>query len=129
MFTVSEEVVAGVFPANALKERLKNPSSLKILSAGYSSSYDEIDKEYGIKDVMGAVVKLDYTATNDMGGEVEDTYYCWQFVPVEEDGKWTCKYNDIFWSLLPGEAMGNLEAQMKRVKHRKWQRNNITIMK
>lgn len=35
MFTVSEEVVAGVFAANALKERLKNPSSLKILSAGY----------------------------------------------------------------------------------------------
>lgn len=108
MFTVSEEVVAGVFAANALKERLKNPSSLKILSAGYSSSYDEIDKEYGMEDVMGAVVKLDYTATNDMGGEVEDTYYCWQYVPVEEDGKWTCKYNDIFWSLLPGEAMGNL---------------------
>lgn len=86
---VTASDVAIIYSANQFKPKLKNPSSLEIISA----SVTPVNSEDG-----GYYVKLDYTATNSFGAALEDIVY-WQVEqPVydESTDQWSCKTNDDF---------------------------------
>lgn len=87
MFSLSYETVACIYATNKLKENLKNPSTLNVISASCvkDSSFETL------------CIKIDYTADNNVGGTVEDEYYCMVDVPIkDENGNWSCKLDDLF---------------------------------
>ena len=89
MFTLSDGTVACIYAANILKDNLKNPSTLNVISASC------------VKDTTFETIyiKIDYAADNNVGGTVENEYYCMVDVPIEdENGNWSCKLDDLFES-------------------------------
>lgn len=86
---VTASDVAIIYSANQFKPKLKNPSSLEIISA----SVTPVDSEDG-----GYYVKLDYTATNGFGAAVEDIVYWEVDQPVYDEAadQWSCKTDDDF---------------------------------
>lgn len=98
LFQLNNEEVAGVFAINKLKGRLKNPSSLEVLSV---NSITYIDT---------CMIKIDYTAENNVGGTKEGTYYCLVNAPTydKNSNKWSCGLNSLFISKLSLEATSSL---------------------
>ena len=84
MFKVDSNTVACVFAVNKLKDQLKNPSSLEIISA---KCYELVGTVY---------IWINYSASNSYGGTVESDYYCVVDNPTEENGQWSCKLDDLF---------------------------------
>lgn len=102
MSILSEEVVGCVYVANKLKDQLKNPNSLNIISANC------------INDKTSMYIEMVYSASNSLGGTVENKYYCIIDIPTENNGKWSCKLDDLFASYyrleLVNGALGSKNA-------------------
>jgi hypothetical protein len=100
MNTIDSKLVSCVFAANRLKERLKNPSSLEINSA------------YCYESDMTDYVKINYSASNDLGGMKDGEYYCMTTIPTEKDGVWQCAYDSYYKvDLALDSMMGSDNAQ------------------
>lgn len=99
MYPIDANVVSCIFAANQLKKQLKNPSSLDIINASCGNADGTI------------AIKLSYKASNNVGGAVENTYYCLVDTPKENNGSWSCKLDDLFSSYynieLINGALGN----------------------
>ena len=102
-FALDRETVACIATAQKLKGMLKNPSTLKITGV-------EVRKEK-----IKYIVKLDYSAENNVGGTVEDTYYC-SFSDInEEDGKWTYRLDFVFTAFMDFDRQqSNFEDKFKK---------------
>lgn len=83
--TIDSNLVSCVYAANDLKDRLKNPNSLEIISA---ECYNEGED---------TIVKIEYSAENIVGGTKEDDYYCIVNTPTENNGQWYCTLKPIFY--------------------------------
>lgn len=81
---IDANVVSCIFAANKLRAMLKNPNSLKLYSA---KCYD---------DKVMVSIDLEYSAENNVGGTLEDHYYCLIDPPIENNGEWSCKLTDFF---------------------------------
>lgn len=84
MFSLSEETVGCIYATNKLMSQLKNPNSLNLISA---SCYSGSNSMY---------IKIEYSADNNLGGTVEDEYYCMVDIPTESNGIWTCELEEQF---------------------------------
>ena len=84
MNKIDSNVVSCVFAANKLRDQLKNPNSLEILSAKCYENDGTV------------AIMIDYNASNDLGGTVEDYYYCLLDTPTEDNGTWSCKLDHLF---------------------------------
>lgn len=98
LFALSSEDVACIYAISNLKSQLKNPSSFTLLSASCAADTDE--------DTIA--LKINYTAANNMGGAVEDTYYCLVYTPEFNDDhqQWSCKLEEEFSLTIALEALG-----------------------
>lgn len=88
-FDLSEQDVACIFAVNNLKDYLKNPSTLELISA----------EGYNVQSISSAIIfKLDYAAANDIGGTVENTHYCIVVVPSYDSNtnQWTCRFEEFY---------------------------------
>lgn len=97
---VTDSEVAAIYAINVLKDRLKNPSSLEIISAGVTSHTDISSTWY---------VEINYTAANDVGGNLEDVFYWEVEVPVynENTDRWSCGSDPDFAEMSEDEALLN----------------------
>ena len=84
MFSLSKEAVGCIYATNTLKENLKNPNSLNLITASCIIDSDEM------------YIKIEYSASNDVGGTVENDYYCVVDTPTENNGNWTCGLEHLF---------------------------------
>ena len=91
--------IAAIYTANQLKGMLKNPSSLELLSAGVA--IDDKDPKY--------YVKLVYTAANNVGGNIEDTFYWIVTKPSYDEAqeRWGCRTEPDFLDAYETEALLN----------------------
>lgn len=107
MVAIDENLVSCVYAAQKLQARLKNPSSLQIISAKCCNTPTKV------------AVKLDYSATNDLGGTVESTDYCLVVPPTQnEQGEWTCYYDYLYATVLQGELIDALSESITGVSTR-----------
>lgn len=97
MYAIDSNLVSCVYAANDLKDRLKNPNSLEIISA---ECYNEGED---------TTVKIEYSAENIVGGTKEDDYYCIVNTPTENNGQWYCTLKPIFYYVRT--TNGESEAQ------------------
>jgi len=98
MFRLSDMEVAAIYAVNELKERLKNPYSLELISISVSSN-DE-----------SAAIKVVYSASNDFGGNIDDEFYCLVDTPIynRDADTWSCKLEDMFETSYELEIINSL---------------------
>lgn len=89
LLALSPKEVACIYTVNQLKDRLKNPLSLTLISANI------------VRDTKGdkstIAVKIDYTASNSLGGESKSSYYCLLYTPQydRDSQQWHCEMEEI----------------------------------
>ena len=100
LFELNATEVSAVYAVQQLKDRLKNPSSLKLLSVAISKPYEN----------TSVPIKIDYTAENNIGGTVEDTYYCVVSLATydKDNDTWSCGLESLFQSRYRLELVNSL---------------------
>jgi len=106
---LTEYEVAAIFSIQELKQYLKNPSSLKLISL--SVTKNSLDEYF---------VKIDYSATNDFGGNVDDTFYTSTDLPTYDSTQktWSCKFTNMYiierrYALYGSGSMDKLQKDAK----------------
>lgn len=114
MFTLSEKDVAAIYTVHQLKDRLKIPSSLELLSVEVASETETM------------AVKVDYLAANDVGGMLEDTFYCLVDTPIydAQSKQWSCKLEDLYDTYCNLEIIDSLQGHdLKRATSQEYARD------
>lgn len=99
MLAITPEEVAAVFVVQKIQNRLVNPNSLEVISVQVGQSAS------GYYNVC-----IEYSAENSMGGRKENSYYASVDVPTYDASSqtWSCKYEDIFFSLESLDILGGI---------------------